>query len=161
MLFELVQASGLHPKRTSSTQGGEFHSACPDCGGSDRFTIWPKKGRYWCRQCKKSGDEIQFCRDFMGMSFQEACLRVGSKTVKTSVDRKPAPVSFPSQSWEEKGRKFVESSHQRLLIDPIGLNSLKIRGLTLETIQRYSLGWNPITSFPDREEWGLEKRVEN
>ena len=91
MLIELIQSAGINAKKTSSTKGGEFHSACPDCGGRDRFTIWPEIGRYWCRQCKKSGNAIQFCRDFMGMSFQEACLRVESKMIKTSVDQKPAP----------------------------------------------------------------------
>ena len=39
-LLDLVQADGLAPKKVASTNGGEYHSPCPGCGGKDRFIIW-------------------------------------------------------------------------------------------------------------------------
>jgi hypothetical protein len=33
----------------------EWSSACPSCGGKDRFLFWPAKGNFWCRQCELSG----------------------------------------------------------------------------------------------------------
>src|SRR5690242_16295494 len=77
-LLELAEKVFLIPKRTSTTNGGEYHSACPRCqAGEDRFIIWPNIDRYWCRQCKITGDGIQFCRDFLAMSFHEARTHMG------------------------------------------------------------------------------------
>jgi DNA primase len=165
MLLELIQEVGLSPKRVSSTQGGEFHSACPECGGTDRFVIWPKTERYWCRQCKKSGDTIQFCRDFMGMSFSDACSRIGKPTEKMFteqvVERKQPSIHIPTKSWEDQAKKFVEACHQRLLCDPQAIDLIKARGLSLHTIRKHSIGWNAITVFPNREEWGLQPKIED
>ena len=161
MLIELARSIGLSPKKKSYAKGGEFHSACPSCGGNDRFIIWPTQGRYWCRQCKKSGDVIQFYRDFMGVDFHEACEKVGNTTTTAPIRQAcPQPVS-PSSSWESKGNIFIQTCLRRLLIDPNVLNYVKERGLSLESIQRYSIGWNPVTMFPKREDWGLAKRFEN
>lgn len=77
-MFDLLNAArrrNLSPKKVASTNGGEYACACPKCEGKDRFRIWPNAtngGRYWCRQCGTSGDLIQFLRDFLGMSFQDA-----------------------------------------------------------------------------------------
>jgi DNA primase len=161
MLIELAKATGLHPKRTAFTNGGEFHSACPSCGGTDRFAIWPKTDRYWCRQCKKSGDSIQFCRDFMGMSFHEACLRAGDKTPRLPIVQGCPIPALPPQPWESRGKMFIQGCLKRLLMDSKALDCIGERGISLETIQQYSIGWNPITLFQKREEWGLEKKIEN
>jgi len=64
-------------RRSSSTGGGEWCGPCPDCGGRDRFRVWPEKGRYWCRGCGKQGDVIQYLRDFRGLSFRAAARLVG------------------------------------------------------------------------------------
>lgn len=39
----------------SSESKGEYSSACPSCGGHDRFKSWPAVGNYWCRQCGLKG----------------------------------------------------------------------------------------------------------
>jgi DNA primase len=160
MLIELAYAVGLNPKKVSFA---EFHSPCPNCNGKDRFIIQPKKNRYKCRQCKKSGDAIQFCRDFMGMSFQEARERVGDEGayLPPQMPNKPSSVFSPSKSWETKATEFIKSCHQRLLIDPTALQNMKERGLSMETIQKYLIGLNPVTTFPSREDWGLQRVVED
>lgn len=33
----------------------EWSSACPQCGGEDRFLFWPNEGNFWCRQCDLFG----------------------------------------------------------------------------------------------------------
>lgn len=157
MLLELMGELGLGLNKTSSCKGGEYHSACPSCGGKDRFTVWPEKNRYWCRQCKKSGDSIQFAREFMGLSFKEACI----KAKEEDLNRAPIKQIFiqRSQNWLVKAEKFIDSSHKRLLIDKEAMKLLEQRGLFLNTIKKYSIGWNPVDSFPEKEEWGLEKKV--
>ena len=77
-LLDLAIRIGINPVYVAGTQGGEYHSPCPSCSGKDRFRIQPFRkmtkctGFYKCRKCDKSGDAIQFCRDFLNMSYNEA-----------------------------------------------------------------------------------------
>jgi len=165
-LLELCHELGLDPKRTAATKGGEYHSSCPECGGCDRFAIWPNEGRtghYWCRQCKRHGDGIQFYRDFLGMSFKEAQIHAGASRCEFSEYREQrdwAQSRKPTGVWIEKAEEFVESCHQRLLIDQEAMATVAARGLTLETTKMHRLGWNPMTRFCFHSEWGLEGDVE-
>ena len=47
-LLELTRQAGLNPKWVASTAGDEYHSACPSCGGTDRFYIQPNKQMAKC-----------------------------------------------------------------------------------------------------------------
>lgn len=67
-------------RRVASTDGGEWAGPCPHCGGRDRFRMWSEKGRYWCRQCNRKGDAIQYLRDFRGLSFTAAKQQLGLDT---------------------------------------------------------------------------------
>lgn len=151
-LLELASNDQLNPKRVATTNGGEYHSPCPGCGGKDRFIIWPTKNRYLCRQCRKTGDVIQYLRDFHGYSFQEACR-------KANVEPKPSRGSFinsnkgftplklgpPDPQWLLKATQFVDESHCSLLINPEALTLIKNRGFSLDSIQKFKIGWNPIS----------------
>ena len=72
-LLELVNRD-TPLKRVANTKGGEYAGPCPWCGGDDRFHVWPNDERphYWCRQCNRHGDAIQYLRDCDGRSYQEA-----------------------------------------------------------------------------------------
>ena len=67
--------------RVAATNGGEYAGPCPNCGGHDRFRVWQETGRYWCRQCARSGDCIQYLRDFRGCSFRDAA-RIAGKDLR-------------------------------------------------------------------------------
>ena len=163
-ILDLALEAGLNLKRASSSKGGVYRSPCPSCGGNDRFHIWPEQGRFWCRKCDVDGDTIQFCRDFMGMTFQEAKERVGeidrsSPSCSMAIRSGFGQVYDPSATWIEKAEEFVESCHQRLLLEPAIIEELRAkRGLTLETIRMHRLGWNPIDRFYHRPEWGVEEK---
>ena len=50
-ITEVLELRGI----TVTWHGREGHSACPFCGGTDRFVIWPgPPDRAWCRQCHAS-----------------------------------------------------------------------------------------------------------
>lgn len=156
-LLHLVEEMGLNPKRTSLRSGGEYHCPCPRCGGKDRFMFWVGTNRYWCRQCRAHGDAIQFCKDFQGLSFLEARAKAGELHPRVQPFTQSCPVlSLPSRPWQEAAEQFVSSAHDRLLIDPFAQSLLMARGLSLDTIKQHQLGWNPISTFPNREDWGLE-----
>lgn len=72
-LLDILQARlPMQVKRTANRDGGEYHSACPKCGGEDRFMFWPEAGNFYCRQCGWRGDGITILREIDGLSFHEA-----------------------------------------------------------------------------------------
>ncbi len=93
-ILDLVIRDGLAPKAA----GDEHHSPCPLCGGRDPFIIWHKLNCYYCRQCKRRGDPIQYLRDFHAMSYTEACKYLGMPT-----DREPHTMLWhPELAWTVK-----------------------------------------------------------
>lgn len=162
-LLDLAQECNLNPKRTASTNGGEYHSHCPACGGDNRFMFWPNQGRYWCRQCDTKGDSIQFCRDFMNMDYRTACAKLGIEPkLSSSYPKKlnkpkfsPTPVGFPSDLWQKKASEFMWKCHHNLLHSVDALNLLSERGFSLESMQSFCLGWNTLNQSIALNEWDL------
>ena len=73
-IIEIFEQAGLSPCKVASTNGVELASPCPICGGKDRCRIWPQKGetgRWWCRQCQKSGDAIDALMQITGRNFAQ------------------------------------------------------------------------------------------
>lgn len=159
--YDLAIEMGLNPKKLS---GGEYHSACPDCGGKDRFIIWASSDRYWCRQCEKKGDPIQFCRDFLGLSFKESCERIGKKPPEKMLFRreiKPFQVENsipPSSSWVKRASFFIHSANEGVLSNHEAISVLKKRGFTEESIKKFQLGWNEKDLFEELDSWGLQNQ---
>jgi DNA primase len=165
-LLDLLEQDGIRLKRVAGTHGGEYAGACPSCGGRDRFRVWPEEdgGRFWCRGCGKSGDAIQWVRDFRGLSFQEACAELGREPM-TKHSQKMSPMGvktsamahkvkpLPSLKWQERAGAFLN-------VSPTGekeaLSFLRGRGLRDDTIRAAGLGRNPVDCYEDREAWGLE-----
>jgi DNA primase len=65
-----------------------------------------------------------------------------------------------AQAWLEKAAALVEWAHKQLLSNQEQLDWLhNERGLSLETVKRCKLGWNPTTLYRDRNEWGLSESL--
>lgn len=185
-ILTMVQNIGLSPKKAASTKGGEYHSPCPGCGGEDRFHVWPEQnagqGSYWCRGCGKGGDAIQFLIDFQGLSFKEACSRLNLKMPDRDPRRAPrAPVPGPAARkdppaapadtrprtadqtlWLDHAERLVMWAHTELMKQDerrAEWQWLESRGITVEVVQKWCLGWNPGRAgkdlFRPRESWGL------
>ena len=168
-------------KKVSRTNGGEWQGPCPSCGGDDRFHVWPEqnegKGAYWCRGCGKTGDNIQYLRDFCGMSFRDACaeLRIdipaGRDYWKTPPPQRTKPVfqpvshASPADLWQEKAEKFVSWAQAGLLGNAEALAWLAGRGINRETAINYRLGWNAGEDGKDlyraRKAWGLPDQIKD
>lgn len=176
ILLELIESLGIYAKKVSVTSGGEYHSPCPSCGGTDRFFFQPArqtkncKGMYRCRQCGIQGDTIQFCRDIMGLTWEEAVKRChaevhleSNRSRYTKPVRKFAEGTPPNAKWKEKALSFVNYAHKQLLSNPSYLEFLSKRGISLQTIEKYKLGFseNKKSRYRDfqvtRESFGLEE----
>ncbi|MBI4331653.1 MAG: hypothetical protein HY673_10275 [Chloroflexi bacterium] len=97
----------------------ELSGPCPECGGRDRFRVWPEKGRWWCRGCKKNGDAIQYLREFHGMGYREACQELGiepqeKREKSPKPEWTPKPAGSPSLFWQEKAREVLTRSEEAL-----------------------------------------------
>lgn len=159
-LIELATEIGLNLTRN----GASYSSPCPDCGGKDRFIIWPSD-RYWCRQCGKHGDAIQFCRDFLGLTYAEACKKLNLEKKNYSVPSRTTELKIakaPSLIWQEKALSFTNGAHLNLMSSQQHLSMLEDRMLSVETIRRYRLGlsinckgYQSKDFFLDRSCWGL------
>lgn len=174
-LFDLLSKDvAAPPKKVAGTNGGEWASACPKCRGSDRFRVWPERGRYWCRACGIQGDSIQYLRDVRGLNYPDACSLLGVQPWERDSSASPSPVgdrkpswqpkeaTTPPEKWREKAMALVEWA-ERYLWSPAGEKALawlkNERFLTDETIRAARLGWLPRDVWRDREAWGLPEAL--
>jgi DNA primase len=152
-------------RRVASTHGGEYAGPCPWCDGRDRFRVWPNadRPRYWCRQCNRTGEAIQYLRDRHGLTYRQACAQLGLPLdVRPTPPRphspKPPPLAVPPNPvWQAQARAFVEYC-EKLLWTPAGaraLDYLHRRGLQDDTIQAARLRYHPTEQWEDAEPWGL------
>ncbi|MCF8094448.1 MAG: hypothetical protein K9J79_03715 [Desulfobacteraceae bacterium] len=175
-VLDLLQQCTLEkaPRKVSANKGGEYHSSCPGCGGEDRFHVWPEQneggGSYWCRQCEKAGDNIQFLIDFDGKSFKGACAALDRdpgeyrpEPMRPQQAKKPAGSNWaprtydaPADAWRDKAEKMVAWCHGQLLENKAQMDYLAGRGITYGTVVSARLGWNPKDMWRPRESWGLE-----
>ena len=176
-IIELSEKAGLKPKMVTSA--GEYSSACPNCGGSKRFRMWVNntisKNRFWCRECDIKGDEISFARNYLNMTFIEACKYVGKtiekkksyvgKTIenKNLWEWKPKIYkSVSSKEWLKRAKEFVNNGHEKLLTNKKALDWLYfVRGISLECVKKYKLGLNDRHYFRTTESWGLPDKIKD
>jgi len=177
-VLELLEGKGISPKKASAAKGGEYHSACPGCGGDDRFHVWPEQnsgaGSYWCRQCGKGGDAIQFLIDFDGMSYPEACRALDVDLPEKQQFRTPhvkpqgkgaaagwQPVGGgdPAEMWRQKAEKLVERAHLQLIENEKQMRWLLERGILKKMVIEHRLGWVPEDFWRHRQSWGLPEEL--
>jgi len=152
---------------------GEYSSACPGCGGQDRFRVWPDRGRWWCRGCGKSGDAIGYLMTFHNVNYFQACKVLGIDPKFTQLTKKtrarienpvehiwePKPADPPSKIWQKKAAAFVEWTVGQLWENKPAVDYLMGRGLNTETIREANIGWNPKPFFLARKAWGLPEKL--
>ena len=164
-LIEHPSLAGALKQVTAS----EWAGACPFCGGVDRFRALPDEGetgRYFCRGCGRQGDAIQFLRDIEGLSYPEACRRLGAtpKSTGTPHTRKPAawepkPAVLPGDAWTAAAARFVDYAAGQMAASDAGRAYAASRGLTPATVAALRIGWNPSDLYQDRAAWGLPEEI--
>ena len=188
-ILDLLQQKGIDPgRRLSSTNGGEYHMPCPRCGGRDRFCAWPEQGEgggWWCRNCEKGGDLVEFLRWCDDLSFPEACQRLGIERQR-DYRRLPQPANsqaqqevfrgtsreLPPAEWQARADKLSLAAHETLKArfanrDDGVVAWLHKRGLDIREVVVHRLGWLPgeggkSAMWRPRSAWGLpDLRVED
>ena len=170
-LISLLETDGGTLKRAAGTNGGEYAGACPWCGGEDRFRVWPEQdgGRYWCRNCGKAGDLIQYLREKRSLSFVDACRYLGRDPGPRASGPRPAPAAWepkdapaPAEAWQARARTFLDMAVATLW-GPRGAAMrtwLKHeKGLGDAIIKKACLGYSAADMFELRQSWGLVRAL--
>lgn len=153
-------------KRSSTYNGGEWHGPCPQCGGADRFHVWPKRGRFWCRQCNVKGDVIELVRVLDNVGFKEACERLSIPLEAMPSAAKPKAPPRPQvndlkrdyacfdPAWQQAATQFLKQSRRNLWDNRHAAAAAYLtdqRHLSIEAILEAGLGFNPTAQ---RQRWG-------
>ena len=175
-VLDLLREDGITARKAAGTKGGEWHGPCPGCGGTDRFHCWPEQnggeGSWWCRGCGAGGDAIRYLMDFRGLDFRAAAAHLG-RTLEARpprpllpprrraapASRAPGQAREPGDRWRARAGELVDEAHARLLRTPGQLALLERRGLPLEAVRRYRLGWLPEDVYRQRTAWGLPQEA--
>lgn len=176
-ILDLLKQDGIQPKYVATTNGGEYASSCPGCGGNDRFRSWPnqgKGGRFWCRQCNSSGGLIQYLGKFKNLDFKRSCSFLGIDNTASDFDKlvttgrteqikQSEKILPPPELWQRKAISFIEYAQRELSARQNNKirGWLNERGLNKFTTKINRLGWNPDGLFFDREEWGLPEKLKD
>lgn len=96
-------------------RGREYIGKCPfhdERTGS--FTVTPHKGMYYCFGCKKGGDIIDFCREYLNMAYDEAISYLaGVAGISANKSAISTTVKYLKKSTKKK--KKVESCKHEIL----------------------------------------------
>jgi DNA primase len=127
--------------------GRNYKALCPfHSEKTPSFMVSPELQIYKCFGCSKSGDAISFLQEYEGMDFYEALKFLADRT-----GVKLKPIKGRQAGIKEKlyqiNSKTSHFYNYVLLKHPAGqaaLNYLtKKRGLTLDTIKKFALGFSP------------------
>ncbi len=165
-ILSLMEADGGAFHKVAGTNGGEYAGACPFCGGSDRFKVWPETDRYWCRGCDKAGDSIQYLREKRGLPFGDACKYLGRDPGPRTAGPRTAPARWepkdgthPPEAWQKRARSFLDLAVSCLWTvrgDETRRWLRDAKGLSNATIKAACLGLNLGDKYEPRASWGLE-----
>lgn len=128
-------------------KGRYFSACCPfHSEKTPSFFVYPSTGSYYCFGCGEGGDVITFIRNIEGLEYIEAVNFLAKRAGITVPDdtEKDERALLKKRIYEinkEAGRFF----HKCLMSD-MGREArsyLKGRGLTIDTIRHFGLGYSP------------------
>ena len=132
-------------------RGKNYWGCCPFHNEkTPSFSVAPEKGFYYCFGCHASGNAIKFLMELEHLTFVEALERLANRA---NIPLPEAKLSPEQRARDERRKKLYEASdlaatffHNCLTqtsIGKVGLDYLKKRGLTQETIETFKLGFAP------------------
>lgn len=134
------------PNYRRKTRAGEYCSACPTCGGKDRFLFWPDKGNYLCRRCELKG----FVTESNSLTFTQEQYDAWKRAevARQQVERQQQLTTLDRIAQSTKADLYHEQMVDR--------SYWYRQGLTDETIDRFKLGYTPACpTYPDSPSWTI------
>lgn len=134
--------------------GVNFKACCPFHNEkTPSFVISPERQIFKCFGCQKSGDIFTFLMEKEGMDFKEVLENLAKKAGIT-LKKAPDKTDFKDRLFEVnlKAQEFFHYILTKHFLGEKALEYLKKRGLTDETIEKFSVGyapnsWESLTKF--------------
>ena len=144
-LAALIECDLGQPARR---EGRWLKWTCPFHDDGKTPSLGVAGNRWKCFGCGRSGDAIDWLREREGLTFREACKRLGSMDLVLTSGKVAQPLpsvsSLPSSAWQEQARE-VTSICQATLWSDVGARArawLNQRGLARDTVRSWRLGFN-------------------
>lgn len=136
---------------TLKRQGRGWVGLCPfHADKKPSFSVNPEKGIYYCFPCGEGGDVYRFLMKTRGMSFFEAVKELAAPAgiaiedrESTAEERQRLAVRADLYQVAESAAKFFEQTLLASSEGAIGRAYLESRGVSLETAQKYRIGFAP------------------
>lgn len=131
--------------------GGRKVAKCPFHNGDNTpsFTVYPND-TYFCFGCDVWGDVVKFLVDFKGMTFDAAIAYVGADYKYKNVEKPQVIKVKNTTNMYSFLYEVAEQYHHYLLQQPGAIRYLESRGLTMDTIHEFKLGYTDgrVLSLP-------------
>lgn len=123
------------------------------------FTVYPNQ-TYYCFGCQAWGDAVIFLVKYKGLTEKQALEIVGVDFTHPKADKaKVIKVKNPTYTY-----KFLYDIacdyHEFLMQTPGAINYLQSRGLTMETIKKYKLGFTDGAVLKLQTAWEMQLATE-
>ena len=150
--------------------GSEYAGLCPFHNEkTPSFTVNDKKSFFYCFGCHEKGDAVGFVMKTEGLTFPEAVEKLAREVglpvpQATPQDRERAQQASTLQQVVEEAARWFQKQ-LRLPVGRTGLDYLRGRGLSDETIDDFRLGFSPdsrdgVIAALKREGATIDKIVE-
>jgi hypothetical protein len=160
-ILELLGLQGT--KAASTTNGGEWKTACPVCGGRDRFSVWanhPSGACGWCRQCNRSFDALDLYQTIRNLDRKSAIQELQSKPVviddHTQSSRSNEKINL--DGWNSKAVELCNQWHKDLYNNEAVFQWLIDRGISDHSIITNNIGFNDHDQYMSGSEWGMTNK---
>jgi DNA primase len=110
------------------------------------FNVDPERGTYHCFGCSKSGDVFSWVQETEGLDFGEALRKLADRAGVRLPERQAPRPDPQAQAAADALSEASAWFHNLLLRAPEGAPAreyLSRRGVRLETVERFALGWAP------------------
>ena len=138
---------------TLKKRGANHMACCPFHNEkTPSFVVSPSKGIYKCFGCGKSGTAVGFIMEHESLSYTEALKYLARKYHIEVVEKEETAEEIAKKQRNESlllvsefAGKFFQESLKTPEGQSIGYQYFKSRGLEDETIEKYGLGWAPVS----------------
>lgn len=132
-------------------KGQNYWGCCPFHNEKTAsFSVSPEKGFYYCFGCRASGNSIKFLMEIEHLTFPEALEKLANRANIALPEQELSPQQRARELHRKKlyeanelAASFFHNCLTQTSLGKVGLEYLKKRGLTKETIDNFRLGFAP------------------
>lgn len=127
-------------------RGHNFFGLCPfHADGTPSFNVSPAKSVWSCLGCRESGDLFTFVQRMEGVGFGDA-VAIIAKAANVDLSAHYRPLTADEELLEQRYsvmQSVADHMHRALVAEPEKVRFFADRGLTIETLEKFKIGFCP------------------